>query len=283
MPEFEPILAHAVPLMLVVLRLSGLFVLSPVLGSRAIPGRFRALLAVALGAAVYAGLPPAAAAPAADVFILLPLAVSELLIGAAMGFIASIPIASLDMAGYLMGHQMGLGLARVYNPEAGGDADVLGQMLMFIGLAAFIAMGGLEAMYLALVSTFERVPAGTFAVDRLPLEAMVGVLSSGFELAVRVAAPVTCIVLLLLIALGFVMKTMPQVNVMSIGFTIKIMGGIAALTASLAAVHHAAHDEIARVGRLVLDWGGAIREGGRGAHGRGTGRTHRAADGAPPL
>lgn len=256
----ESMLGQVVPFLLVVCRVSGLMLLSPLLTSRAMPRRYRAMLAVMLGAALFAGLPASArVAPGTDVFTLLPLVVSELLIGGAMGFIASIPVLSLDMAGYLMGHQMGLGLARVYSPEMGTDADVMGQMLMFIGLAAFVAMGGLETLFVTLASTFERVPIGAFGVDRLAVEPVVGVVAGGFELALRVAAPVMCIILLLMIALGAVMKSMPQVNVMSVGFTIKILCGIAVLAASLVAIHETAWDEVRRVSGMVMEWGRSVR------------------------
>jgi flagellar biosynthesis protein FliR len=172
-----------------------------------------------------------------------------------IGFLAGLPVLALDMAGYLMGHQMGMGLARVYNPDMGSDTDVFGQLLMYMGLGVFVAIGGLDAAYLALVSTFQNVPVGAFALDRAPLEAVVGVISSGFELALRVAAPILGLIFLLMITMGFVTKTMPQINVMSVGFTLKMLGGIAMLMASLAAMQHATAAEIERVMQMVVDWG----------------------------
>ena len=119
-------------------------------------------------------------------------------------------------------------------------------------------IAGLEAAFGTLVSTFRNVPIGGFAGDRTPIQMIVGVVSSGVELAVRVAAPVICIIFLLLIAMGFVMKTMPQVNVMSVGFTVKILFGIGMLAASLVAMQHATSDEIDRVLRVVVDWGRSL-------------------------
>src|SRR5258708_11073923 len=108
------------------------------------------------------------------------------------------------------------------------------------------AVGGVEGSYMALVSTFKNVAVGAFALDRVPLDAIVGVITSGVELAMRVAAPVLAIVFLLMISLGFVMKTMPQINVMSVGFTIKILFGVGMLAASLTAMQRATSDEIER-------------------------------------
>lgn len=252
----EPLLAHVAPLMLVICRLGGLFIFTPILSNRGIPARFRALMAVMLGVAVYVMVPGAASIPPpADLFELLPLVIGETLIGVVIGFLAGLPVLALDMAGQLMGHQMGLGLARVYNPDMGAETEVLGQVLMYLGIATYLAMGGLEAAYFALVSTFERVPIGGFSMDQTPVQLIVGVVASGFELAVRIAAPVLAIIFMLLIAMGFVMKTMPQINVLSVGFTIKILFGLAMLGASIAAIQTAAGDEIERVLRLAVQWG----------------------------
>lgn len=256
MPSVEPILWHVVPFLLVVTRLGGLFVLTPLLANRGVPARARMMLALTLGAALYAGVPNAwQSAPQVSLLMLAPLLVSELLIGMAMGFVAAVPIMALDLGGFIVGHQMGMGLARAYNPEADVDTDLLGQLLMYLGLGAFLAMGGLEAVFLALAHTFDRIPPGGFAASDIPLTPLIGVLTSGFELAVRVSAPAMGMVLLLLIAMGFVMKTMPQINVLSVGFTIKIMFGLLMLAASVAAVQQAAGDQIAATLRELVSWG----------------------------
>jgi flagellar biosynthesis protein FliR len=253
--SLEPLLQQVVPLMLVVFRMAGLFVFTPILSSTSLPRQLKAILALTLGVAVYVGLPADVhRVPDLSTAEVLPLIVSETLIGVVIGFLASIPILAMNMAGFLMGHEMGLSLAGTYNPEIGADSDALGQILMYVGLATYLALGGLEAAYLSLVSTFQRVPIGAFAIDRPPLEAITGVVSSGFELAMRIAAPVMAIIFLLLIAMGFVMKTMPQVNVLTVGFTIKILFGLAMLAVSLAAMQGAAADGIEHALHVAVEW-----------------------------
>jgi flagellar biosynthesis protein FliR len=254
-PSIEPLLEHVAPFALVVSRIAGLFVLAPLLANRLLPRRFRALLAVMFAAAIYPALPVVwHTAPDLQLVELAPLLVSELLIGLSIGFLASLPILALDMAGYMMGHQMGLGLARVYNPEFGEETDIVGQLLMFIGIAIFIAIGGLEALFLALLTTFERIPLGAFGMDHLPMEIVVGILGSAFELVLRVAAPVLCIIMLLMVAMGFVMKTMPQINILSVGFPLKILLGLLMLILGLVAIQQAATDEIADALSIILHW-----------------------------
>jgi flagellar biosynthesis protein FliR len=254
----EAMMGHVVPFVLVMFRLSGLFVGAPLLSSASVPQKGRVLLLVMLSAAIYPLLPPVVPPEGVDILTLLPMVARELLIGLSMGVIASVPLAMLEMSGVIMGQQVGFGLAKVYNPELEFEADVIGQMLFSIGAAVFITMGGLETLLTTLAGTFERLPVGGMSPWELPVGTLSGVIGSGFSLAMRVAAPVTGIVLLLVILFGVIGKTMPQLNVMTIGFAIKILAFLAIAGASVYSIEAVASDEIARVLVLVRDWANAL-------------------------
>jgi flagellar biosynthetic protein FliR len=259
MQGVEPLVALAVPWLLVIARVAGLFVFAPMLASVALPMRVRALLAAAIG---LAAAPMVIGSGWVDVrpdFVALPwLLVSELMIGLTMGLIAVVPLLALDLAGVLMGHQMGLNLARVYNPEADAEVDALGQLLFFVGFAAFVAVGGLDSLFLALLATFERVPLGGFGVEMLPLEMLVGVLGSGIELAVRVAAPVWGVVGAVLVVMGLLGKFVPQISTMTVGFMLKILVGIFVLAASMRVIGEVSVDAMRQSSREVESWVGTL-------------------------
>lgn len=261
MVGLELLAQHLVPFMLVVARLSGLFLFTPVLTNRTFPRRFRVMLALAFAAALYPTLPTAAQTPPnIDIMELLPLMVGEILIGLCIGFVAMLPITCLDLAGFIMGHQMGLGLARVFNPESNADTDILGQLFMTVGIAVYIAMGGLEVVYSTLIHTFGRIPPGGVSLAQTPLDLMLHVLSSGFELALRVAAPVVAVIFLLMIALGLISKTMPQLNVMSVGFTIKIVVGLVIAMVAVDAISDASAATIEQTLRSIAAWTQSLHE-----------------------
>lgn len=257
MLSIQPLLEHAAPYFMVVVRLSGLFIFAPMLSSRMVPVRVRALLTIMFAGAIYPALPSALQVPPdADLFSLLPMVFTELLIGLVIGLVASLPLMGMEMAGMVMGHQMGMSIARAYNPEADTDSEVIGQICYYLGLGAFVSIGGLDALYLSILRSFGRIPVGALGVDRIPLDTFVAILTAGFELALRVSAPVVCAIFLVMIAIGFVMKTMPQINVMSVGFAVKILCGLVTLAAGLAVLDQVAGEEVGRVLRIVLDWAG---------------------------
>lgn len=252
----ELIEAHAAPYLLVLARVGGLFIYAPLLSSAAVPARGRALLAAAMTAALYPALLGSGRAPAGstDLASLGALVVGETLIGLALGVLAGIPVLAAQVGGMIVGQQLGLGLASVYNPAMDTDGDVTGELLMYLALAVFLAAGGLEVLFLALAGTYERVPAGGLGASDVPLGVLTGLLQSGFELALRVSAPVLCILLIETLASSFIMRTLPQMNIMTIGFAIKVVLGFGALIVGIYAAGDAVWDEVERGLHAALTW-----------------------------
>jgi flagellar biosynthesis protein FliR len=253
--KLQPMLDHVMPWALVVFRIAGVLMLTPLLTSAMIPARAKALMAAMLGSAAYPmlsrSLPPL---PEVDVIGLIPMILAEVLIGFVMGAIASLPLLMMELAGVLGGTTMGMGIAKVYNPETDFDVDLLGQLLFFIATSLFLTMGGLDGLFSAVLHSFERVPLGGFLTDHQPLGVFVGVLSSGFELGLRVAAPIVAIIFAMIIVLGLLGKTMPQLNVMSVGFSVKLLAGLAVLAWSLYAIREPLTHEIDFALRSAVRW-----------------------------
>lgn len=263
MPSLAPITDHAAPFLLVLFRLSGLMVFAPILASTIIPAKVRALMAVMFTLAIYPALPAAQlgivpgsayAALPGDVLSLAPLAFGEVLIGLAIGLLAAMPMHAVQLGGLIMGQQAGMNLGSVYNPLLETESDAVGQLLQYVAMVIFVAAGGLEALFLALATTFAHVPVGHGIGVLPPLQLLTGLTSSGFELALRVSAPVLCIILIETVVSSFVMKTMPQLNIMSIGFAVKIVAMLLALVAGLAAIAHAVGDDVSETMGAVMRW-----------------------------
>lgn len=255
--DITPILKHVVPYVLVMCRLAGLFIMAPLLTSAMVPPRFKGLFVMMLTTASYpliAKLAPNSLPNSTDIFGLIPLILFEAIVGFCIGAIAALPLLALEMAGILAGTNMGFGLARVYNPEQDFDTDILGQLFFYIGAGGFIAFGGIDSLFRATLASFETIPLGTFSVAQTPLDLFVRVLSSGFELAMRVSAPVTGIVALLVVTFGVIGKSMPQVNIMSVGFTAKIIAGLTMIVIAIYGIEKVIGVEVNDVLRALFSW-----------------------------
>lgn len=234
------LLTHVVPFVLVMVRVASIFFSAPLLTSMMVPARAKAAIAFMFSAAIYPMLPVKFVGPTEpDLFMLLPHVVTEVVIGFALGLIAAMPLACMEVAGLLSGQQMGFGLARVYNPELDADADIMGQLLFYIAMGVFLSANGLESVMMGMLDSFATIPVGGLRASMVPMDTINGVFVSGIELALRVSMPVSGIVFLLVILFSVLSKTMPQLNPMSLAFTVKIMAGLTVLAGSAYAIQHA--------------------------------------------
>ena len=222
----DAVLEHIIPAMLVAVRIGGLVLFAPIIGSSAVPVRVRVLLVAAISLAVYPslharGLVGGNVEP--ELFALVAAVAIEVTFGAFIGFIAGLPLVAAQIGGHMIGQQMGLGFAMFFDPTIEDDSDVMGQLFYFFTLALFLLIGGHEAMILAVLHSFEHVASGGPFAAMSMVDMVTGLLTAGCELALRVAAPVLAIVMLETIAMGFIAKTVPQLNVLSLGFPLRIL------------------------------------------------------------
>ncbi|MEM7622453.1 MAG: flagellar biosynthetic protein FliR [Planctomycetota bacterium] len=238
--DISPLLPHVVPWSLVFFRVLGLMIFLPMMSGASIPVQYKAMLAAMVAVCAYAVPEVRASADLEiDMLELAVLVFVEMTIGMGIGAIAGLPFVAIEIAGHIMGYQMGFALAQAYNPELDINLNSIGSMLFFICLTIFAGIGGLESLFIALLQTFETVPVGQVDLRQGPVETLIDVLTAGTSVALSIAMPVLTVVMLVLIAIGFIMKTMPQINVMSVGFALKIVAGTALLMIGIFSIERA--------------------------------------------
>ena len=126
--------------------------------------------------------------------------------------------------------------------------------MTFLLMTLFLAMGGLEIMLGGVIRSLELVPMGTVTLDVIPLDLFVGLMSASFSVAVRVSAPVVCIIFVETLATGMIMKTVPQLNILSFGFPVKILAGLGMMAASLVFINAAINGIVERSLVDIVDW-----------------------------
>jgi len=251
------LLHHIAPALLVIFRIGGLMIYGPVFGSGVVPVRVKVLLAFVLGAAIYPTLAAqehTAIGIPLNLWMIGPLIALELLIGLVIGYLASLPLSSMQMGGVIVSQQIGLGFAQLFNPAIDDESDVIGQLLFFMALATFLVIGGLDSLVLTLLHTFERIPAGGVAVNQHLLPLITGAMLSSLELGLRIAAPLLCIVFLETVALGFLSKTVPQLNILSLGFPLRILVGLLIMAVGLTVLDDVVLDEVAAMFDAINVW-----------------------------
>ncbi len=228
--------------LLVLFRIGGLCVTAPLFGSAMVPRRLRVGLAFVLAAALFPMLASQIRASITFEEALIGVA-GETMIGLIIGLAMSIVFVGAELAGSLVGQQAGLSLGQVLNPLLDTETTAIGQLFFIVHLLIFLAIGGQRHLMRALLDTFEVIPLLSFRADQTVVELAAELLSSAFILAIRLAGPVLTALTLTTLALGLLSRAMPQLNVLSIGFTVQIL--VALLVAALA---------LSLAGDLLVRW-----------------------------
>ena len=240
--NFEPLISHLPVWLLVLFRLSGIFLFAPVFGSLFIPARVKVFLALGLSFCVYPMLLTPGTAAAANLVPAIELGLSfwslvgvvgaELGIGLVIGYGATLPLLGMQWGGRAIAQQMGLGLAEVLSPDQ-EQSGILGQLFYLLALVVFLNLNGHHVLLRILVDSFSTIPLGGFRIDGHVIDLIVGLMTTMLHLAIRVAAPLVCLIFLETLATGFIARTVPQMNILSIGFSVRILLGVTLLIAAI--------------------------------------------------
>jgi flagellar biosynthesis protein FliR len=213
-------------------RISGLMVYCPFLSSNAIPAPLKAILTLLVTGLVYAAHGPMQLDLHSWQWV--GVALSEVVIGLALGLTANFMMEAPMMAGQILGVQMGYSLAMLFDPQTQADTPVLAEFHRLAALLIFLQLDVHHWLLRAMVRSLTYLPAGsrlnTYVAATGLLHAAGGILLAG----VQIAAPGLVATLVADIALGFLGKASPQLPVLFIGLAVKNLLGLAVLVGVMA-------------------------------------------------
>ena len=208
---------------LVMARISGLILVAPGYGSRALPMRIRAFLVIALSflvtpfqSSIVLGVPE-------NLAQLVWLIGNELGVGLFLGFGVNLVFASAQAAGQVIGQMSGMQVADVFNPTLGTSVPLFGQLLDSIMIVTFISVGGHQMLMVALLDTFKHMPVSQVHWHEGALDLLVALLGEAFALGLKIGAPVMVAMIISLLVMGLISRTLPQLNVIQVGFSLNSM------------------------------------------------------------
>lgn len=238
---------------LVLARMSGMMLAVPMLASAQVPRMVKVFLAATLSLMVF----PIVASKLPQSLTLTQAAVGmigEFIIGDILGLAAGMVFFAAQIAGKIVSHQSGFALGQVFNPLFDEEFTVLDQVWFFAAFMFFLALRGHVAVVQLVLRSFDRVPPMTLGADPELGDFAVNMARSMFDIALRLSGPTVLALLLASLVMGFLTKTMPQVNVLSVGFTLKIIIALALMGVTIATsdgvMTRAMGDALDSVGRL---------------------------------
>jgi flagellar biosynthetic protein FliR len=220
--------------MLVLLRVSSLVLTLPFFGSANIPAMSKAGLCLAMAVLLAPAAGQTAGNYPTNVWGFVPLIAGEILIGAVLGFTVRLFLASVQIMGQLAGFQMGFAVANVLDPLGGGQVSVLAQFCYLMSLLVMFSVGGHLVFFEAMADSFSVLPVGGFTLRPALYEQLVNLTGQMFVLALRMGLPVIGALLFTQTAMGILAKTVPQMNILMVGFPVTITVGLVFLSVTLA-------------------------------------------------
>jgi len=213
---------------LVVFRIGAMMIFAPVLGSRCIPRRIKAMMACVLALGLAQGVSLPQNIPQTPWGLAVGLG-GEIIFGLAMGMMLNFVFTAAQWAGELIGQQMGFGLGESFDPQSGSQGSIIGDTYLLLATVIFLGINGHHAMIQAVSDSFRTLPLMSATFNRSMLDLLLGLLQSATGLAVRMTAPILVTMLLADLSLGFIGKTVPQLNILTAGITVRSLVGLIVL------------------------------------------------------
>jgi flagellar biosynthetic protein FliR len=180
------------------------------------------------------------------------MAAREFLIGAALGFVSGMPLYALQLSGFMDGTFMGLNMMNIFDPMSETQTSVIAQMTYMLAIWFYLHWDGHILLVRALTESVRLVPPGISLWEVSDSIPFVDWLQRVFVMAMKISLPILGAVVLADVGLGFVARTVPQMNVFALGIPLKISVGLFVLLTILPGTVDIFHKEIESAVSLAL-------------------------------
>lgn len=216
-----------ISLVFIFARVGIIFAMVPFFNAEVVPRRITATIAFFLSLVLMPVVPPVQVRmDDLNILSLLFILLHEVLIGLCLGLAVDVIFAGIQIAGELIGFQMGFSIANVMDPMTGANVPIISNMLYITAFLLFFSLGGHHLLIRALVESFQIIPIGDSLVHRGFLMSVITYAGEMFVIGVKVAAPIIGVLFLINIAFAVIARALPQMNVFLMAFPLTISVGL---------------------------------------------------------
>ncbi len=219
--------------LLVFTRITGIFSVAPFFGSRNIPLYAKAGLSLLLSYIIFPAVFSAETVIPDRLPAYVALVAGEFLLGLVFGFVSSLFMQGVQMAGHILDVQIGFGIVNVFDPQFGQQIPLLGNFKYLLALMVLLATNGHHVLLGALVASFKLVPVTGASIPASLAGFVLDMVSGVFAIAFKISLPVLVSLVLADVAFGILARTMPQMNIFVVGIPAKLIIGTFALMMAL--------------------------------------------------
>ncbi len=211
-------------LLLIFMRMSGCILFNPILGRKNVPAIVKVGLTLMLSVFSYQ-LVPAQAMEMPSFLVLFFTMLKELLVGYMVGFVIQLFMSVMLISGENMDMQIGISMSKIFDPQSNVSMPLSGSMANTMFVLIFFATNA----HLTLIQVFTKlcilVPYGTLQFRPEMFQQLASMFSLILIYAVKMSLPMLAAELITEIAVGLVMRAVPQIDVFVINIQLKVIIG----------------------------------------------------------
>lgn len=213
-------------------RILALLATAPPFNNAAIPVNIRLVTGLSIASVIAVAL-PAPLTIATGSWLGLAIIAEQIIIGLMMGFAMRIVFAAFDIAGELIGLQMGLSFATFFDPGRGGETSVIAEFLGLLTALTFLAMNGHLLTISLLAESFTLLPVSETPFHAAGISTLLTASGLMFSLGTMLALPLITALLVTNISLGVLSRVAPALNLFAVGFPVTLGLGFLVLLLSI--------------------------------------------------
>lgn len=216
--------------LLVLSRAAGVLAFFPLPTFRSVPAQIRAALAVTLTFALFPVWPDLADQVPSTTQLIVWI-FSEAGLGLAIGLAISFLMEGFQLGMQIVGLQAGYGYAQTIDPTNQSDSGVLQVAFMLATGWLFFIFDFHHQAIRVLAASFVRFPAGSWAPTAASLDGIVRLGGAMLLTGLRLALPITALLMLIDIALALLGRMQQQLQLLSVAFPAKMLAALVLLAA----------------------------------------------------
>ncbi|WP_027722199.1 flagellar biosynthetic protein FliR [Maridesulfovibrio zosterae] len=210
---------------LTLFRVSIVLFLLPFFGGQSIPNPVKAALTIVITIGIWPYIHVDGSLMPSNPYNIALMILGELVLGLVMGIAVNVMFSAVQTGGNFIGVQMGFSMVNVLDPLTGTNEAVTAHFLYMTAILVFLCLNGHLYLMSAMVESFKYIPPGQIFISSKLTSQIMLISKDIFTLAVKVASPIIASIFVVDLALALISKMAPQMNVLMLGFPLKIMVG----------------------------------------------------------
>jgi flagellar biosynthetic protein FliR len=214
------------------LRVLAVFTSAPIFSSKAFPVRARIALAFFIAFAAQASLQnqPVISITGPDA---MGAVIQQVGIGLAIGFTVRLVFSAIELAGEVVGLQMGLSFASFFDPSLNTQSSAVARFFGHMAAFLFVVMNGHLLVMMAVIKSFDAFPVDQNFLEALKTMKLYTLGADIFASGLWISLPMVGMLMFVNLAFGIVSRVAPQMNLFAIGFPVMLTVGLIGIAATL--------------------------------------------------